>query len=302
MRKVIILFSLIFAAGMLSAQELNCKVEITSPSLQTSAGDKQTFIQLQEQLTDFMNNTRWTTENFKQEEKIECNFLINLSEQTASDQFGGSIQITSRRPVYNSNYSTPLLNYKDNDFKFTYQRGTQLIFSIDQHRNNLTSVLAFYAYMIIAYDYDSFAPEGGSKYFVKAQQVVNNAQAASEPGWKAFEGDRNRYWMVDNALQSVFKPLRTAYYKYHRLGFDRLYENMEEGRKSVIEALELIQGVAKVRIASFNVQFFFSTKVNELVDLFKEAPDADKQKAYQLCKSMDPGNLTKYQKILNGGN
>lgn len=283
----------------LSAQELNSRVSIISPSLQVSAGDKQTFEQLQDQLTEFMNSTRWTTENFKEEEKIECNFLINLSEQSSAEDFGGTIQVTSRRPVFNSNYSSTIFNYIDSDFKFKYQRGTQLIFSIDQHRNNLTSILAYYAYMIIAYDYDTFAPEGGSKYFNKAQQIVNNAQSAAEPGWKAFEGDRNRYWLVDNALQNVFKPLRTAFYKYHRMGFDRLYDNIVEGRKSVIEALELIQGVAKQRIASFNVQLFFSTKVNELVDLFKESTPEEKQKAYQLCKSMDPGNLSKYQKIIN---
>lgn len=284
------------------AQELNCRVSIISPSLQVSAGDKQTFEQLEQQLTEFMNNNRWTTENFKDEEKIECNFLINLSEQSSSEDFGGSIQVTSRRTVFNSNYSSTIFNYIDDDFKFKYQRGTQLIFSIDQHRNNLTSVLAFYAYMIIAYDYDSFSLEGGSKYFNKAQQIVNNAQSAAEPGWKAFEGDRNRYWLVDNAIQNVFKPLRTAFYKYHRMGFDRMYDNIGEGRKSVLEALELIQGVAKQRIASFNVQLFFSTKVNELVDLFSGAPADEKQKAYQLCKSMDPGNLSKYQKIINNSN
>ncbi|MBX7094269.1 MAG: DUF4835 family protein [Flavobacteriales bacterium] len=299
--KKLILLILLFPALSLRAQELMCRLQIISPSLQVSAADKLLFEQLQQQLQEFMNNTRWTTETFKDEEKIDCNVLINISEMSSNEDYGGTIQVTSSRPVFNTNYKSTLFNYLDENFKFKYQRGTPLLFSIDQHRNNLTSVLAFYAYMIIAYDYDSFSLEGGSKYFAKAQQIVNNAQSASEPGWRAAEGDRNRYWMVDNAIQGVFKPLRKAFYDYHRMGFDRMYDNVEEGRKSIIAALEQIQVVAKQRPASFNVQIFFSTKVNELVSLFSEAPPADKQKAFNLCKAMDPGNLTKYQKILDSG-
>lgn len=299
--KKLFLFPLLFFALQSGAQELMCKLQIISPSLQTSAADKLLFEQLQQQLQEFMNNTRWTTENFKEEEKIDCNILINISEMPSAEDFGGTIQVTSSRPVFNTNYKSTTMNYIDENFKFKYQRGTPLLFSIDQHRNNLTSVLAFYAYMMIAYDYDSFSPEGGSKYFAKAQQIVNNAQSASEPGWRAAEGDRNRYWMVDNAQQGVFKPLRQAFYKYHRLGFDRLYENIEEGRKEVLSALELINVVAKQRPASFNVQMFFSMKVNELVSLFSSAPVNEKQKAFNLCKAMDPVNLTKYQKILDSG-
>lgn len=299
--KKLILLILLFPALSLHAQELMCRLQIISPSLQVSAADKLLFEQLQQQLQEFMNNTRWTTETFKDEEKIDCNVLINISEMSSNEDYGGTIQVTSSRPVFNTNYKSTLFNYLDENFKFKYQRGTPLLFSIDQHRNNLTSVLAFYAYMIIAYDYDSFSLEGGSKYFAKAQQIVNNAQSASEPGWRAAEGDRNRYWMVDNAIQGVFKPLRKAFYDYHRMGFDRMYDNVEEGRKSIIAALEQIQVVAKQRPASFNVQIFFSTKVNELVSLFSEAPPADKQKAFNLCKAMDPGNLTKYQKILDSG-
>ena len=300
--KHILIITLLLFSLVSTGQELNCKVQVISPSLQTSAADKQVFEQLQQSIYDFLNNTRWTTETFKDEEKIECNFLINISEQSSAEVFGGSIQVTSRRPVYNSNYSSTVFNYVDENFKFKYQRGTPLLFSIDQHRTNLTSVLAFYAYMVIAYDYDSFSLEGGQRYFVKAQQVVNNAQTAAEPGLKAFEGDRNRFFLVDNALQAVYKPLREAFYKYHRLGFDRMQENIVEGRKSVIEALEMIQTVVKLRPASFNVQVVFSAKVNEIVDLFSQAPQAEKVKVYNLCRLMDAGNLSKYQKLLESRN
>ncbi len=297
--KKLLFIALAALSAPLYAQELNCKVQVISPSLQTSASDKQALEQLQQTLTEFMNNTRWTGETFKDNEKIECNILINISEQPAVDEYGGTMQVTSRRPVFNSSYSTTILNYVDDNCKFRYERGAALLFSIDQHRSNLTSMLAFYAYMIIAYDYDTFSPEGGSRYFVRAQQIVNNAQGAAEPGWKAFEGDRNRYWLVDNAQQSVFKPLRSAFYNYHRNGFDRMYDNFVEGRKSVILALNEILEVHKTRPGSFNIQLFFSTKANELIDLFSQATAEEKQQVFNLCKQMDPANLNRYQRIMN---
>jgi hypothetical protein len=299
MKKIMVVLLLVIPL-LSSGQELLCRVQIISPSLQTSAADKLLFEQLQQQLTEFMSNTRWTTETYKDEEKIDCNILMNISEMPSAEDFGGTIQVTSSRPVFNTNYKTTLFNFIDDNFKFRYQRGTPLIFSIDQHRNNLTSILAFYAYIIIALDYDSFSPEGGSRYFAKAQQVANNAQTAPEPGWKASENDQNRYWLVDNAMQGVFKPLRQAFYKYHRTGFDRMYDNVAEARKDVIGALELIQGVAKQRPASLNVRLFFAAKVDEIVNLFSEAPAEEKLKVYNLCRSMDAGNLTKYQKLTQG--
>lgn len=280
------------------AQEFNCKVQIISPTLQTSAADKQVIEELTSAIREFMNNTRWGTENYKVEERIEMNILINLSEQTAADEFGGSIQVTSTRPVFNTSYKSTVFNYLDNDFKFKYQRGAAIQFSIDRHRDNLSSVLGFYAYMILGYDYDTFSKEGGTKYFLKAQQISTNAQGVTEPGWRAAEGQKNRYWMVENALQQLFQPLREAYYKYHRLGFDVLYSNIPSGTAAVIESIELVQKVFKARPGSFNVQLFFSTKVDELVNLFKGAAQDTKTKAYNLLKSIDPANLNKYNKIL----
>lgn len=294
-----ITFAALFTGSVsLSAQELNCKVQIISPSLQTSAADKQVFVELTSALREFMNNTRWGTENFKIEERIEMNILINVSEQPAADEFGGSIQVTTSRPIHNTNYKSTVFNWVDNDFKFKYQRGAAIQFSIDRHRDNLSSVLAFYAYMALGYDYDSYSLEGGTKYFVKAQQISSNAQGVSEPGWRAAEtGGRNRYWLVENALQQLFQPLRQVFYKYHREGFDVLYSNITSGTNAVIECLELIQKVAKSRPASFNVQVFFSTKVDELVSLFTGAAPELKTKAYNLLKVLDPANLNKYNKI-----
>lgn len=293
---------LVVITSKLSAQELNCKVQIISPSLQTSAADKQVFEELTSAIREFMNNTRWGSENYKQEERIEMNILINLSEQPSSDQYGGSIQVTSTRPVHNSNYKSTVFNWVDNDFSFRYQRGAAIQFSIDRHRDNLSSVLAFYAYMCMGYDYDSFSKEGGTKYFLKAQQISTNAQGVSEPGWRAAESQRNRYWLVENALQQLFQPLREAFYKYHREGFDVLFSNIATGTQAVIESIELIQKVHKTRPGSFNVQVFFSTKVDELVSLFSGATTEQKNKAFTLLKSVDPANLNKYNKILTAKN
>ena len=295
--KLIVTGIIFLVGGFSSAQELNCKVQIISPSLQTSAADKQVFVELTSALREFMNNTRWGTENFKVEERIEMNILINVSEQPSADEFGGSIQVTTSRPIHNTNYKSTVFNWIDNDFKFKYQRGAAIQFSIDRHRDNLSSVMAFYAYIALGYDYDSYALEGGTKYLIKAQQISSNAQGVSEPGWRAAEGQRNRYWLIENALQQLFQPLRQVFYKYHREGFDVLFSNLTTGTNAVIECLELIQKVAKSRPGSFNVQLFFSTKVDEMVNLFQGASPDLKTKAFNLLKSLDPANLNKYNKI-----
>jgi hypothetical protein len=289
---------LILTTQITIAQELKCKVQVISPALQTSAADKIVFEELEKAIMEFVNNTKWTTETFKEEEKIECNFLINVDKQTGNEDFSGTIQITSNRPVFNTGYSSPLFNYLDEDFAFKYQRGTQIIFTPDQHRSNLSSVIAFYCYLIIAYDYDSFSLEGGTKYYLKAQQIANNAQSAPEPGWRPGENNRNRYWIIDNALQAAFKPLREAMYKYHRLGFDLMYNDVNTGRASVLEALEMVSAVAKDRIGAVNVRIFFLAKVNEIAELFHCATQDEKVKVFNICKSVDAGNLTKYNKIM----
>jgi hypothetical protein len=295
--KITLFFTLLMANLNVFAQELNCQVTVISPSLQTSAAEKQVFEELQLSVLEFMNNTRWSNDIFGDNEKIECIIQINISEQISSEDFGGDIQISASRPVFNSSYSTSIFNFKDTDFKFKYQRGTPIRFSIDQHRTNLSSVLAFYAYMILGYDYDTFSEEGGSPYFIKAQQIVNNAQNASEPGWKASESTKNRFAIVDNALQNVFKPLRKAYFMYHRDGFDIMYEDVEKGRTAVFQALSLIEQVHKVRPGSINTQIFFTAKRQEIINLFKEGSVEEKTNVLKLLKKLDGANASKYEEI-----
>jgi hypothetical protein len=296
--KFLLVVLAVFQFGISRAQEFNAKVDIIyAPSLQVSANDKIVFDELKSALREFINNTRWGTDNFKVEERIEMNILFNLQELTPPDEYGGSIQVTLSRTIHNTNYKSTVFNWIDNDFKFKYQRGTSIQFSIDRHRDNLSSVIAFYCYMMLGYDYDTYSLEGGTKYFLKAQQICTNAQGVAEPGWRAAEGQRNRYWLVENALQQLFQPLRQVFYKYHREGFDVMYTDIAKGTNEVIACLELIQKIHKSRPGSFNVQVFFSTKVDELVNLFSGAAPDLKTKAFGILKLVDPANLNKYNKI-----
>lgn len=284
----------------LSAQELNCEVSvINAPALQVGPVEKEIFTELEAQIFDFMNNTRWTKDVFEIEERINVSILITITDIPSTSSYKGKIQVQSTRPVYNTSYNTVLFNHQDENFEISYARNTALLFSIDQHRDNLTSILAFYAYMVLAYDYDSFSPEGGTEYFNKAQIIANNAKNSGGQGWLPQGKRNNRYWMVDNALQSVFKPIRTAYYNYHRNGFDIMYNDIVAGRKVVLETMESLSPVQRSRPGSLNLQIFLTSKSKELIDLFSQAEIKEKNAAVSILKRLDPANSSKYQEILN---
>lgn len=282
------------------AQELNCQVSvINSPQLQVSATDIEVLKDLESNIYEFINTTRWTKDNYEIEERINCNILITITDKSGNDGFSGKIQIQSSRPVFNSSYNTTLFNFVDSDFTIVYLRNTSLIFSLEQYRNNLTSILAFYAYMILAHDYDSFSLEGGTDYFVKAQSIANLAKNSGDLGWKPSVGNRkNRYWLVENALQAMFKPLRQAMYKYHRQGLDIMYSDINNGRKEVLASLKLLDKVQRARPGSINLQIFLSSKTDELVSLFSQAEMSEKNTAVNLLKRLDPASSSKYQEIL----
>ena len=300
MRNLLIIFIVSFFTFSASAQELNCQVSvISSPKLQLSATDLEILKDMETNIYEFMNTTRWTKDNFEIEERINCNVLITITNKVGTDGFSGKIQIQSSRPVHNSAYNTTLFNFVDQDFSISYLRGSAILFSIEQYRTNLSSILAYYAYMILAYDYDSFSLEGGSKFFKKAQTIANLAKNSGDAGWNASAGKRkNRYWLVDNAQQSLFKPLRKAFYNYHRLGFDMMQTDMANARKEVLASLKLIDKVQRSRPGSINVQVFLSSKTDELVSLFSQAEMKEKNAAVNLLKRMDPASSSKYQEIL----
>jgi hypothetical protein len=281
-----------------AAQELNCQVEINYSSLQGTA-NRQIFDQMQRSIFDFMNNTKWTNDAFTVQEKIECSILIILDRVSGTEDYGGKIQVTSRRPVYNSSYYTQLLNIEDEDFQIKFQQFTQLEFNLNTFQNNLTSILQFYAYVIIASDYDSFGPLGGTTHWQKAQLVVQNASNATEPGWKqnAAKGDRNRYWLAENQIQPVFKGIRDCNYEYSRKGLDKMFENQDEARAVILKALEMLLPVYKARLVTYNMQVFFNAKRDEIVNIFKGGTPEEKTKLLELLGTIDPAGTTKYSKI-----
>lgn len=297
--KHILVFSAL-SAGIISAhaQELLCDVTIIPPQVIT--GDAAIFKTMETAIEDFMNSRAWTTDQFAQEEKIVCTVQITIEQQVNQRQFKGNLQVASSRPVYYSDYKTPVVSLNDRDFDFVFQENTRIEWSQDQHRDNLSSVLAYYAYFILGMDYDTFSPLGGTPYFVMCQTIVNNAQNAPEAGWRSNEkSQQNRYWLIDNILSQTFKPMRDCMYDYHRKGFDRLYAKPAEARQVIADALIGLRNVHKMRPASYNMQIFFYAKADEIVNLFKPTEVAEKQKVYDLVKQVDPGNITKYEKIMN---
>ncbi|MBI3521093.1 MAG: DUF4835 family protein [Bacteroidetes bacterium] len=296
MRKFIYIVLFFIAGETAFSQELNCQVSVVSPQIQGTT-EKQIFDQLQKAIFEFMNNTRWTKDNFTTPERIDCSILINVTNKYSTEDYRATIQIQSRRPVFKSSYFSPTVNYIDENFTFKYQQFQQLDFNLNTYSNNLTSVLAYYAYIIIANDYDTFSNLGGTEYFQKAQMIVSNAQSTSDPGWKSFESNKNRYWIVENALQPVFQPIRECMYKYHRLGLDIMNEKADDGRKEILKSTDLLLGVYKNRPASFAMELFFNAKTDELVNIFSKGQPDEKAKIVETLTTVDPANSTKYFKI-----
>lgn len=277
------------------SQELNCKVQVLSQSIQGT--DKSVFETLQTAIFEFMNNKKWTTETFKINERIDCSILINITERPSTDDFKATLQVQVRRPVFKASYNTVLLNNNDNDFQFKYLENQALDFTENLHLSNLTSVLAYYAYLIIGLDYDSFSLNGGTPYLQKSLAIVNNAQSGNDIGWKAFDGNKNRYWLINNMLDASFVPLRECMYKYHRLGMDVMVDNKESGRVAIMESLEELKKIHQIKPLSYSLQVFFNAKSDEIINIFSGAFPDEKAKIVNLMNEIDPTNSNKYQKI-----
>jgi len=278
-------------------QELNCRVTVRTNNVQSSV--TRIYESLRNDIRDFMNNQNWTQDRFGASEKINCNIFITIEEQVGTTKFKASIQVQSSRPVFNSAYSSPVINLKDNDFDFEYMENTAMTFSPDQFRNNLTSVLAYYAYLIIGYDYDTFSKSAGTQYFMLAKQIVDQAQSAPSQGWRAFESDQNRYWLVENILNSQFVPFRECLYEYHRRGLDMMYDDPIDARNNITKALEKLLKVHRAKPASYNTQVFFKAKADEVVGIYSNAQTMEKSQVYNILQTVDPANFDKYTKLKN---
>ena len=278
------------------AQELNCTVTVIAP--QISNVDVSRFDALEDGIREFMNGRRWTNDNFEFEERIECTLQLTVSEAIGSTTFKGSMQVQSSRPVFNSDYNTPVLLVNDGDTQFEWLDNSTILFNPGQHRDNLSSLLAYYAYMILGMDYDTFSLEGGTPHFLQAQAIVANAQNAGERGWKASQGKQNRYWLVENHLSQTFRPVRTCLYNYHRKGLDVLFQDIEGGRLTIAESLIDMRSTNRIRPGSYNIQVFFLSKSDEIINIFSPAPDAERGRLLPILKQLDPGNIQSYDQNL----
>ena len=283
------------------SQELRCNVVINSSKIQGT--NKSVFSTLQTALNEFMNGTKWTNNAFSEEERIDCSFFITINEYSDS-KFVGTMQIQARRPVYNASYQTVTLNHIDDDFTFDYIEFDRLDFDLRSYKSNLTSVMAFYAYLILGVDYDTYSLKGGTPFFENSQMILSLAQKEGYPGWNPFENaqHRNRYWVIENILSNTYSYERNAYYRYHRLGLDNLVDNITEGRKQIIQALNDIKRSfdSQSEISTPYLKLFFDAKSDELINIFVEAPQEDRTEVYNILTRVDSFNPNKYLRISRG--
>jgi len=272
-----------------TAQELNCRVIVNADRVQVT--ERSIFKDMEISFADFMNGTKWTDDIFEPNEKINCNIIINLDpEQSnpASGKFGASVQILSSRPVYNTDYQSIVFNFADRDWLFEYVTSQPLIYNDNAFVNNITSLLAYYAYTIIGFDYDTFSKKGGDPYFQKSWQIVTNAQQSGYPGWEQFNSIRNRYWLIENLLNSQMLPMRESMYNYHLKGLDLFQEKPDEARAEIFNALKSVQSVNQARPRSILTISFLDAKSSELTQIYSEGDLSVRRNVYNLLINIDP--------------
>jgi hypothetical protein len=260
--------------------------------------NKQILTTLQSSIEQFINNRKWTDDNFETREKIEISMVFTVTSVTQDNDFQSTLQITSTRPVFNSTYKTSVFKFNDKDVVFKYREFESLDYTDGQNTHDLTSLLAFYAYMVLGYDYDSFGELGGSTYFTKAQAIVNLMTGKAGWGQTDGEGIRNRYFLSENINNTRFQVVRKLNYNYHRKGMDHFYENPDEARATITESLKTLQDlVSSYGSGSLLQRTFFTTKNTELVDIYKGATVPEKNSILELLAQLDPTNAPKYQEI-----
>ena len=302
--KIVSLFFLVLSLSKVHSQELNARVTVNSSRVGNTV-NKNVFQTLQNAITNFLNNRKWTADNFLPNEKIDCNFLLNLQSTDEANVYSASLTIQAARPVFSTSYLSPMVNYQDEDVLFKYIEFKQFDFNesrvsgTDAQASNLTALFAYYAYMILGFDYDSYSLKGGNPYFQKAQNIVNNApEARGISGWKAFDGIRNRYWLVENMTNSRYAIMHDIMYNYYRLSLDKMYEDENSARAQMMSVLNLLNNFNSDNPNTMINQFFFQGKSNEFIRIFSKAPQQDKMRASELLQKMDITNAARYKNEL----
>lgn len=280
-----------------AGQELNCRVTVNADQVQTS--DRRVFKDMENAFSQFLNNRKWTNDVFESYERIKCNMIITLQDPKSIGNYEATVQIQSARPVYNSNYETIMLNFADRDWHFEYVESQPLDFNENTYTNNLTSMLAFYAYLVLGLDYDSFSELGGTTYFQKALTVVNNAQQANRPGWNALGSTRNRYWLIENLTNQRMQDIRKGLYNYHRLALDTYEQDRDKSREQILSVLKDLQKIRDTYPNAILLIAFLDAKTDELINLFSEGNIQVRRQAFDILSSIDPSKRSQYQKIIN---
>jgi hypothetical protein len=287
----------------LHAQELQARLTIISNRVGSQV-DKKVFQTMQSSLNTFLNNRKWTGNTYQAQERIKCNFVLNIDEFSGNNVFKATLTVQAARPVYNTSYESPIINLQDPNFQFKYVEFQPVEFNENRVQGNdplaanITAILAFYANIILGLDYDSFSPRGGDPYFQKAQYIVNNAPEASEiSGWKAFDGLRNRYKLIEGLVDKRFTLMHDAIYSYYRQGMDHFYENDVEARAGILNALNYINTLNSDNPNTMIVQVFFQGKSNELVNVFSKADQDLKTRARDLLVRLDLTNASSYKQL-----
>ncbi|PXV64699.1 uncharacterized protein DUF4835 [Dysgonomonas alginatilytica] len=283
---VYILFVVISGFSLVRAQELNMKVTVNSNQIQTT--DKSVFTKIEEVLNQLVNDRKWTDATFASNELIEGSILITLSEIPQENSYKGEIQIIANRPVYNATYNTPIFNFRDTEFEFSYLLGENLEYIESNVNNNLVAVIAYYTYIVLGLDFDSFALQGGKPYFEKAMEIVNAAQSLNAKGWAPFGGDRNRYAIALALTEESSSVFHSMWYNFHRKGLDEMAANPSRGRAGVIATVPDLQTIYKARPASAILSFYGDTKLDELINIYSEATTEEKAEAYKILQSIFP--------------
>lgn len=299
MRKIFYIACMLCAINIANAQEINCAVTINSDKIEGT--NKQVYETLKASIEEYMNQNRWTNMTYADQEKIECSMLIVVN-AVADNFYQCEMTLQSRRPVYGTTYTTPLLNFKDNAFNFTYQEFDRLDYQQNQFTTNLTAMLAYYCYLIIGHDQDSFQRLGGQPFFEACEQIVQACQSTSmdnveAKGWMAFDSNRNRYALINNLLDEAFKKYRNFYYEYHRLGLDEMSGNVANGRARIAEGLPVLKETYRARPATYAINTFLDAKAEELVDIFRKGTDAEKKSVYETLTDIDPTRQQTYDRI-----
>lgn len=305
MRKLLLSGSLIlFLAGLVRAQELQSRITVNA-AMVSSQVDKKVFQTLQTSLQNFLNTRKWTGETFQQQEKISCNFLITIRQSLPDNIYKATLVVQAARPIYNSSYQSPLINFQDEAFAFKYVEYQPVEFNenrvtgSDALVSNLTATLAYYVYIVLGLDFDSYSLRGGDPYFQKAQLIVNNAPEGREiEGWRAFDGQRNRYWLMENLTNNRYALMHDAIYSYYRLGLDLMYENEDEGRNAIMNTINLINTLNTDVSNTMVIPFFFQGKSNEIVKIFKKAQPDERARAREILMKVDITNANLYKQEL----